>query len=404
MKKMMKKHELSNGLKIIELNRKSDIVTVQVTVNVGSNNESEKINGISHFIEHMVFEGTKNRSSEQIANEIESLGGEISAYTSHENTCFFVKITKQHVDKALEILSDIIINPKFDSKLIEKERKIILSEIKLVSDQPRHYQWILFLKALFSKFNAKNPISGTKKTVESLTKKEILDYYNKFYTSKNIIVTIVGDVKNVRGKIKKHFSSMNSSFVKTKFVLEKENKKSEKIETKQINQSYAVLGYKTAKRKDYDSYVLDVIRAVLGRGLSGKLFREIRIKYSLAYDVGIHHDPNIHYGIFAAYFSTNKKNISKCIKITLGEFKKLKKLSSLELNEAKQFIEGEYILDKEDSQSLADSISKWELSSDAKDCINYISKIRKVSQKDINRVVDKYLNGKYSLAIIKQKN
>ncbi len=398
----MKKFKLKNGLKIIELKRKSDIITIQITVHIGSNNETKKIGGISHFVEHMVFEGTKKRTSEEIANSIESLGGEISAYTTNETTCFFIKIIKKHFEKALEILSDILINPLFDSNLMKKERKIVLSEIKLVTDQPRNYQWILFLKTLFEKFPAKNPIYGTVKSVKSLTNKDLKKYHKKYYTAPNTIVTFVGDIPNIKTKINKYFLKMNNSPVKTFFKEEKLNKKVKKIEKRKTNQSYVILGYKTPKRKEYDSYVLDVIKAILGRGLSGKLFREIRVKQGLAYEVGINHDPNINYGIFTAYFSTNKNNISKCIKITLNEFQKLKKTTSKEILEAKQFLEGEIILENEDSQTLASSIGKWELASKAEESLNYIKKIKKVTKKDIARAVDQYLNDKYALAIIEQ--
>jgi len=162
------------------------------------------------------------------------------------------------------------------------------------------------------------------------------------------------------------------------------------------------LGYKTPKRKEEESYVLDVIRAILGRGLSGKLFREIRVNRALAYDVGVYHDPNTYYGIFAAYFSTNKKNIQECIKITLNEFKKLKQITEKELQEAKQFIEGDFVLNNEDSQAFANLLGTWEFASKAEDCIDYVDKIKKVTKKDIIRVANKYLNEKYSLAIIEQ--
>lgn len=398
----MNKFKLKNGLRILELKRKSDIVTIHIAVNVGSINETANIGGISHFIEHMVFEGTKYRTSKEIANSIESLGGELSAYTSNENTCYYVKITKKNFDIALEILSDILINPIFDKKLIDKERNIILSEIKMVTDQPRNYQWVLFSKALFKKFPAKNPIYGTVKSVKSLTRDDMINFHKKYYTSPNMVVSVVGDIPSLSSKIEKFFSKLNSNEIKTEFKEEKINIKSKIIEKRKINQSYAVLGYKTPKRNEHDSYVLDVIRAVLGRGLSGRLFREIRVKHSLAYDVGILHDPNINYGVFCAYFGTNKKNISKCIKITLCEFKKLKKISKKDLDEAKQFIEGEFVLDKEDSLNLASSISEWELVSHAEDGLNYIKKIKKITKKDIAKVVDKYLNENYSLAVVEQ--
>ena len=399
----MKRYELRNKLKIIEFNRNSEIVTIQATVKVGSNNETQKNLGISHFLEHIVFEGTKTRTSAEIANSIESLGGDISAFTSNETTGFFIKIIKKHFDKALEILSDILINPTFNLDSLEKERKIILSEIKMVTDQPRQYQWVLFCKTLFQKSTAKNPISGSEESVKALTQKDLIEYHKKYYTSQNIVLSVVGDIKNLKQRAEKYFGKMNQGLIKNTFIEEKTNKRSKTIEKRKINQSYAVLGYKTTKRKEFESYVLDVIRAILGRGLSGKLFRTIRVDNALAYDVGIYHDPNIYYGIFAVYFSTNKKNIQKCIELTMAEFKKLKDLTKQELLEAKQFIEGEYILNNEDSQDFANLIGNWELSSKAEDCVDYVEKIKKVSKKDIIDVVDRYLNENYALSILEQK-
>ena len=398
----MKKYELNNGLKIIELNRDSDIVTIQISVGVGSNNESKKISGISHFVEHLVFEGTKTRTSEEIANTIESLGGDISAFTSNEITGFYIKIVKKHFDIALEILSDVLLNPTFNEQSLEKERKIILSEIKMVTDQPRQYQWVLFCKTLFQNFPAKNPIYGTVAAVKSMTKQDLLNYHKKYYTAPNTIISVVGNIPNIKEKIEKYFKNMNQKHINDNFVEEKTNQKSKSIEKRKINQTYAVLGYKTPKRKEEESYVLDVIRAILGRGLSGKLFREIRVNRALAYDVGVYHDPNTYYGIFAAYFSTNKKNIQECIKITLNEFKKLKQITEKELQEAKQFIEGDFVLNNEDSQAFANLLGTWEFASKAEDCIDYVDKIKKVTKKDIIRVANKYLNEKYSLAIIEQ--
>jgi predicted Zn-dependent peptidase len=398
----MNRFKLKNGLKIIELKRKSDIVTIQITINVGSNNETPNIAGISHFIEHMVFEGTKHKSPEKVANSIESLGGELSAYTSNEITCFYIKIIKKHFDKALEILSEIIINPLFDKKLIEKERDIILSEVKMVKDQPRHHQWTLFYQTLYDHFPAKNPIYGTEKAVKTITREDIINYFKKYYTSQNMVISVVGDIPQLKERAEKYFSKMNDKLVIDKFNEENKNRKKVKKEKKKIHQSYCVLGYKVPKRNEYDSYIFDVIKAILGRGLSGKLFRIIRIKHGLAYEVGVHNDANIHYGAFTAYFSTDKKNIKKCVDLTLEEFKKLRKITTKELLEAKQYLEGESILSKEDSQKFASSIGEWEFSSKAEDALDYIQKIKKVSKKDIIRVTNKYLNEKYSLAIIEQ--
>ena len=167
----MKKTNLKNGLTLIEEKKDTASVSIVITVKTGSNNETKKILGISHFIEHMLFEGTaKRENSTIIANEIEKLGGDLNAYTSNEKTCFYIKVPKKHFDKALDILSDILQNPVFDKKSIEKERGIILKEINLVNDEPRFYQWILFQRTLFKKYPTKNPAYGTRAAVKKITR------------------------------------------------------------------------------------------------------------------------------------------------------------------------------------------------------------------------------------------
>jgi len=191
----MKKTVLKNGLRVIYKEQDTDIVTVNVSVLVGSINETPNIRGISHFLEHMVFEGTLNYSCEELAKEIEQYGGEFNAYTSDDKTNFYVKIHKKHAKKAIEILSDMVINPLFDVKSIKKEKNVVLEEINMVNDEPRNYQWVFFEEMLFSGPFA-YPTYGTKKTVSKLTKKDLEAYHGRYYVSNNIIVTIVGDCKN----------------------------------------------------------------------------------------------------------------------------------------------------------------------------------------------------------------
>ncbi|MCK4521488.1 MAG: insulinase family protein [Nanoarchaeota archaeon] len=397
----MKEYRLKNNLKLIVVPKKSGTITIQATVHVGSNDEDAKVLGISHFIEHMLFEGTSKRSSKEIANTIESLGGEISAYTSHERTCFYIKVLKKHCNIALDILSDILTNPLFDTEKIEKERKIIISEVKLVTDQPRYYQWILFQNALFKNYPVKNPIFGSIKSISKIKRSDLVSYYKKYYTADNIVLSFVGNIPKIKDRINSYFRFRTKKISKIN-VKEPANKKSVRVEKKKINQSYAIIGYKTVKRSHKDSCVFDVIRGILGRGLSGKLFEEIRVKRALAYDVGINNETEIDYGYFAAYFSTHKKNMKKCVNITLKELKNLKNITDKELQEAKQFIEGEFILDNEDSQRMADTVGFWQLVSGCKDILNYIKNIKKVTKKDVIRIVDKYFDDNYTLVVLEQ--
>ena len=198
----MQKFKLKSGLTVIYLKKPGASVSVEVLVKVGSNNEKESELGISHFIEHMVFEATKKRgSSREIANQIEGIGGELNAYTSNERTCYYAKVPKKYFNRALDVISDILQNPLFREEDIEKQRKIILKEVGLVTDEPRFHQWVLFGKALFKKHPARNPAYGTVKTVKLMKKNQILNYYKKYYQPNNMVISVVGDVKGLKRKL-----------------------------------------------------------------------------------------------------------------------------------------------------------------------------------------------------------
>jgi len=357
-------------------------------------------------MEHMLFEGTKKRpNSRIISNEIESLGGELNAYTSNERTCFYIKVPKEHFGKALDILSDIMQNPLFTEKTIEKERKIILKEINLHKDEPRFHQWVLFTQTLFKKHPARLPAYGTVKSVKAVNRKSLLSYYRKYYVPNNIIFSVVGNFgKDVVGMIKRWFRGFKPGRVLgAREVREPKQVKVEiKKEKRKILSSYMVMGYKTPYRTEKDSYVLDVIRAILGRGQSGKIFDEIRNKHGLAYEVGVHHDPSSDCGFFAVYLNTDKSKIKKAIEIILKEFDKLRELTSTELKEAKGFLVGQHILENEGTRELADELGYWESVKDAKLLDSYIGEIKKVSKKDILRVARKYLTKNYALAVVEQ--
>lgn len=402
----MKQIKLKNGLTLVLEKKPTQTVTIQATVKVGSNNEYAKINGISHFMEHMLFEGTKRRpDSRIISNEIESLGGELNAYTSNERTCFYIKVPKEHFDKALDILSDILQNSVFNLKKIEKERKIILKEINLHKDEPRFHQWVLFTQTLFKNHPARFPTYGTVKAVKAVNRGSLLSYYNKYYLPNNMILSVVGNFgKDTVSDIKKKFNGFKVGKLPCAVdVVEPTQVKVEiKKEKRKILSSYMVMGYKTPFRTDKDSYVLDVIRAILGRGQSGKIFDEIRNKRGLAYEVGVHHDSSSNYGFFAVYLNTDKSKINKAIEIILKEFLDLRNLTSLELDEAKGFLAGQHILENEDTMELADELGYWECMGDAGLLNSYIKEIKKVTKEDILRVTKKYLTSNYALAVVEQ--
>ena len=402
----MKKYALANGIKILFENNNSKSVSVEVMFNIGSNYEPAKIAGISHYLEHMLFEGTKKRkNSTQIANEIEKYGAEFNAYTTGDRTAFFIKIINKRFGKALEILSDMIKNSVFDGKIMEKEKKVILKEINMVTDDPRQHQWIIFHKNLFQKHPARNPTYGSKETVKAIDRATLMNYFNKYYLPNNMIVSIVGNVGKAREQVSRYFSDMKPGKITQNNAIKepKQNKPKKFVEKRKINNSYMVLGYKSASRLDYDSYILDVIYGILARGQSGWLFDEIRNKRGLAYQVGAMHETEKDHGYFAVYTGLDKSNIEKARKIILEQFKRLGKISRKELEEAKTYLEGNHALMIEDNFHLADNNAYWESIKDSSLAKNYIKNIKKVTADDIKRAAKKYFNDNYTLIVIEQK-
>ena len=400
----MEKTVLPSGLTIVSKHSDVPTVCLQVAVKTGSDHESVKDNGIAHFVEHMLFEGTKKRKSARvISNEIEAVGGEINAYTSNQRTCYYIKVPREHFGLALGLLSDIVVGSVFPEKHLEKERNVILKEINLHRDEPRSHQWVLFQRALFGTHAAGRATYGTVKAVSSISRDELISFYEKHYTSGSTIISVAGGFpEDTFIQIEKAFSSCtegkmpsfpNSSFPSYRHLIEK----------RKMNNSYFVMGYRTVPRTDHDSYVFDVIRSILGRGQSGAIFEEIRNKRGLAYEVGVHHDALQAYGYLAVYLNTHKKHFATCLSVIFAEFTKLQKLSHQELKDAKGFLIGQYVLDQEDTQAVADGLGFWEMVKDVKLAEEYVKHISTVTLKDIARVAKKYLTRDYAMATIEQK-
>ncbi len=400
----MKKVVFPNGLTIIFEKKKRSSVVVEVMVKTGSNYESDEERGIAHFIEHMLFEGTSSKpNNREISNEIEKIGGDFNAYTTGERTCFHIKVLKKHFLKAIGILADIFQNSLFEEKHLQKEKNIVIKEIEMVNDEPRYYQWILFQKTIFQKHPAKHPTYGDPKVIMSLDREKVIKYFEKYYVPNNIVISIVGDVSNWRKEIEEKF------IFKAKKIQRKPMPKEPalrynivKKEKKKIANTYLGLGFKTVPRNHPDSYVFEVINGILGRGQSGRMFTEIRSNLGLAYDVGTQHLSDTSFGFFAVNVTIDRKNIALVKKLILKEINNLKNISNMDLQEAKDYIEGSYLLEIEDSQKMADQILFWEQVKNAEEMNTYLQKIKKVTRHDIIKVLDRYCKY-YAMTIVEGK-
>ncbi|PIN76498.1 hypothetical protein COV17_02245 [Candidatus Woesearchaeota archaeon CG10_big_fil_rev_8_21_14_0_10_36_11] len=400
----MQKVTLKNGLTILYKKEKGNSVVIQVMIKVGSNNEKVSEEGISHFIEHILFEGTKKRPTNQLlSNEIEKIGGEFNAYTTNSRTCYYIKVLKKHFSKAVDVLSDILQNSLFANENIVKEKKIVLKEIDMVHDEPNYYQWVLFQKNIFTKHPAKNPTYGKKSVIKSLTRTKVVGYFTRHYVPKNMAISIVGDVPHWKNEIEIKFLMKKCNVFSMKQINEPRATCNtvQKEKKKNVN-TYLILGFKTVPRNHKDSYVFDIIHSILGRGQSGKMFIEIRSKNSLAYEVGTQNVVDTGFGYFAVYATIDKKNVARVKDIILAEMQKLKMITPLELTEAKDYIEGNYLLGIEDNQKVADQLLFWNHVGDSALMDKFLTNIKKVSIQDIRRVVDVYCKY-YTMTVLEGK-
>ncbi len=394
----MKKITLSNGLDIFIKNSASPTVTVQVTIKTGSAYESNEERGYSHFVEHMLFEGTKNRTNFQIANEIEKIGGELNGATTTDRTFYYIKVPKKYAQIAVDILSDILINPLFGEKEFNKEKQIILSEIDMYHDDPKLYQWTLLEKNLFSS-SLKYSTAGSKTSIKNCQRNDLINYFNNHYFAENIFVSVAGEVKDLNFN---EFNKIKSGKSSLKIKEPELTENIDIIKKRNIQQSYLITGYKTVSRNDNDSIVFDIIHAILGRGASGKIFDEIRNKRGLGYGVYVFNELGKYSGAFGVAVTTKKENVDQVKKIIRNEISNLKDITKKDLDEAKEYLLGRIEMDSEDTKNLTEDISLWVSYSSVSNMKQYIQNLKKVTKKDIELVVKKYFK-KHVTALISER-
>jgi predicted Zn-dependent peptidase len=396
MKKNFKKKILGNGLTILFEKRNTPLVSLAIASRVGGINESEKEKGISHFIEHMLYKGTHKRNAFQIASEIEKNGGELNGFTSEETTAFWCKLPFDKCELGLEILFDIIKNPKFDLLEMEKERKVIFEEIRMRKDNPRIYVLDKNLENLYKKPFGINLI-GTYKSLESLTRKNLIEKWKNAYATDNLILCCVGNY-NFNKLVEFAKKNFDKSFSKMRDFKIKKIKK-EKLEKRkgidQTNLIFSVHGPKSGEKLNSAFYVLFTL---MGGGMSSILFSEIREKRNLAYYIKAEVDSSKKYcyGLFC--IGTNKENIPKIKKIILEEFKKVSRnLSEKELNQIKTQIIGNYLISMEDSQEQMVNLIHHEVSDlGAESFYDFEKRIKEVKLKDVKKLASKIKRGNHS--------
>ncbi len=420
---MYKTIKLSNNLEIIAAPIKSTkTITVLVMVATGSRFENKQISGISHFLEHMFFKGTVNRPTTlEISSELDRVGGEFNAFTGKEYTGYFVKVEASQLELALDILSDILLNSKFESDEIEREKGVIIEELNMYLDNPLIYIEDLFEECLYGDTPAGRDTIGTKETILKLNRKKLLAYANSQYSSDKIIISLAGGFKPSAVKlIKKYFSKFSKKNYQKKLKTnDKQNKANLHLFYKKTDQAHLSLGVRTFSFNHPDELVVKLISIILGGTMSSRLFTELREKRGLAYYVRTNNEPYTDSGYLTTQAGVPINKLSEAIKIILSEYKKLteKLISAEELNRVKQCLIGRTTLNLESSDSLANWYARQAIlfkEQNKKDKVltpeKYYNQIKKIGVKDIRRVAKEiFVNNKLNLAVIgpyskKEKN
>lgn len=404
----MKKYKLSNGLKVILMpKREGHSVGIALAVNFGSNLENEKHAGVAHYIEHMVFKGTKKRDKKQITLDIEKYGGLIGASTDFGFTIYYCTIPKKHVEIALDVIADMMFNSVFDHKELSLERNVILEDKMLWDTNPSLSILELFPQTIFKTHPVAKPTIGKVDTIKAMNREDMLAYYRKYYVPSNMVLAVVGNMKpaKVLGMAKKYYSMPRKPTPKIPIFNEtmKLTAPRKSISKRDVSQSNMIIGFRFADARSKDWIIGKFIENLLGGGMSTRLFEEIRDKRGLVYDVSANYSAFRDYGMFEILAGAKQKNISKIKDLILKEFNRLRieKVPKEEIRDIKSLMEGRYLIESEQEMAMATVLASREIVTKAEDVDGYIKNLKKITANDIMRVAKKYFEPKqYGLAAI----
>jgi predicted Zn-dependent peptidase len=396
---------LPNGIRIISEN----IPYVQsfslgFWFNVGSRDENKKNNGITHFIEHMLFKGTKKRSSRRIAEDIEAYGGYLNAFTSKENTCYYGRGLISNLPRTFDVITDMIQNPSFKSSEIKKEAGVVVDELNDIDDNPEELIFDKFEEVLFSGNSLSMPIIGSEKNIRGFSQKDLFNFIDKKYSFENMLIAASGNVdheKIIRLFDKYFIKNLGHRPTKRK-LLNIEPAPDHNI-VKSVQQVHMIIGRATYGYQDKKRITANILSHILGEGSSSRMFQTIREKNGIAYQVNSFLNSFYDISSFGIYLSTNDKQSEKAESLVLNEFKKIREklVSEKELKKAKEYIKGNIILSLESTTSRMFRMANSELYYNRLVTIDELTKmIDSVTPKEIIEMANEILEENYLTKII----
>ncbi len=361
---MFLKKYLPNEIPVImEQLRNMRSVSIGIWVKVGSRNETSDKNGISHFLEHMFFKGTKKRTAKDIAFDIDSLGGDLNAFTSKEATTFYVKILDEYLEKGIELLSDIFLHSLFPEEEIEKEKRIIKEEIKMIEDMPSDYIHDLFNQTIWGHTGLGQSVLGRRDTIKYFTRNDLISHIKKYYGTKEVVISCAGNFEPelLLDILNKNLGNLRRGSEPEKDTLPRFSNKV-KVFTKELSEAHICLGVEGIPQNSKDRYGLYVLNTILGSGVSSRLFQEIREKRGLAYAIYSFTASYFDTGVWGVYAGVSRKRVREVVELILEEMRSFQyTLDESELQRAKDNLKGNIILALESTSSRMNNIARQEI-------------------------------------------
>ena len=382
---------LPNGLRLLtERMPHVRSVSIGVWLARGSRHEPQEQSGIAHFVEHMLFKGTSTRSAEDIAQTIDSIGGQMDAFTAKEYASYYIKVLDEHLPLAVEVLADIVRRPAFSEEDIAREKKVVLEEIKMVEDTPDDLVHELFTENFWVDHPLGRPILGTPDTVEGLTQERLRRYFSTVYTAPNLIIAAVGNIEHqqVRELVEGAFGTVSSETESLASVPPRVEPRII-IRNKELEQSHVCLGTSSYQQDHEDRYTSYVLNTVLGGSMSSRLFQNVREKRGLAYAVFSGLSAYRDAGSMTIYAGCANHAIEELIDVVVAELKRLKDepLPETELRRAKDHLKGSLMLNLESTSSRMSHLARQEIYFDRQFGLDEtLEGVERVTQDDVKRV------------------
>jgi len=395
------KEVLDNGLTILtEQMPHVRSISLGIWLKIGSRSEAQEVNGVAHFIEHLLFKGTSHRTAEEIARQVDSIGGHLDAFTAKETICYSTKVLDEHLPIAFDILSDLLLNPKFDPGDMEKERGVILEEIKMVEDTPDDLVHEIFIQNFWKDQPLGRPILGTKQTVSRLDRGKVTDFFQEFYTPDDIVVSAAGNLEHQAvvdlvqekfGEVKTRRNGYLEVPAHTHSRITIRNKK-------ELEQVHICLGVPSYSLSHEDRYACYILNTILGGGMSSRLFQNIREKQGLVYAIFSGLNSYRDTGCLSIYAGTSLETVEKVVDLVIEEFRNLKKgpVDNEELRRAKDHLKGSLMLSLESTSSRMSNLARQELYFGKYFSLDeMISCIEKVSGEEVQQLANTFFDTRH---------